>query len=316
MPRPLLSLVIPAYAEEVNIPLLYTQLATIIERLRGRYDTEICFVDDGSADGTWMAIESLAREDDRVIGVRLSRNFGHQAALTAGLERVSGDVIVSLDCDMQDPPALILDMLDTYESGADIVYARRRVRHDRLLKKYTALVYYRLLSLVSDIRIPRNVGDFRLMNRKALDALLRLREKDRYLRGMVGWIGFRTEYVDFDRPERLHGTTGYTWRKMFKLAADGILNFSLAPLKVGLILGVLMVAMSVVFFAYVTWDALFHDTAYPLYKWLTIVMFGFMGLQFIFMWIIAEYIGRIYNESRDRPLYIVDAEIQRNILTK
>lgn len=210
-----------------------------------------------------------------------------------------------MDCDMQDPPALVEEMLEKWEAGFEVVYARRRNRNDPFLKKYTALAYYRVLSAVSDTKIPRNVGDFRLVDRKVLEAFLGLKEKDRYVRGMFSWLGFKTTFVDFDRPERIHGETGYTWSKMAKLATDGIMNFSVFPLKLGAFIGVGMIILSVAFFSYVAFDALANGVEYPLYKWLSIAAFGFMGLQFVFMWILGEYIGRIYNETRERPVYVV-----------
>lgn len=189
------------------------------------------------------------------------------------------------------------------------MYARRKNRNDNFFKKRTAIWYYRLLSRISDTKIPRNVGDFRLIDKKVLEVFVKLPEQDRYIRGMFAWLGFKTTFVDFDRPERIHGETGYTWKKMWKLASDGVINFSTFPLKVGLILGILMMICAFCFFVYVTGDWMIRGTYYPLYKWLTIGMFGFMGLQFIFMWILGEYIGRIYNETRGRPLYIISEKI-------
>ena len=173
-------------------------------------------------------------------------------------------------------------------------------------------MYYRLLANISETQIPRNVGDFRLISPKVLKTFLQLPEKDRYIRGIFAWLGYSYSFVDFDRPERIHGQTGYTWKKMWKLATDGILNFSTFPLKIGLILGIIMMFLSFGFFVYVTIDFFVRDTYYPLYKWLTIGMFGFMGLQFIFMWILGEYIGRIYNETRNRPIFIISEKININ----
>ena len=305
MSKKLLSIVIPAYREERNISYIYSELRPILDSLHHDYHYEIIYVNDGSPDGTWKEIEKLCESDEHVKGIDLSRNFGHQSALSAGLEVARWDVIISMDADMQDPPSIIREMIEKWENGNEIVYARRKNRNDRFLKKYSALAYYKILSMISDTDIPRNVGDFRLIDKKVLEVFNNLKEKDRYIRGMFSWLGFKTGFVDFNRTERIHGETGYTWTKMWKLASDGIMNFSTFPLKIWAFIWFFMIALSIVFFAYITIDSLWNGVYYPLYKWLSVIGFGVMGLQFIFMWILWEYIGRIYNETRGRPLYIV-----------
>lgn len=305
MSHKILSIVIPAYREEKNISYIYSELLPILQSLHHEYHYEIIFVDDGSPDATWHEIEKLCEWDEHVRGVRLSRNFGHQAALSAGLDVAQWDAVVSMDCDMQDPPSLIIEMLEKWEQWDEIIYARRKNRKDGFFKKYTALLYYKILSKISDTEIPRNVWDYRLIDKKVLEVFKNLKEKDRYIRGMFSWLWFQTGFVDFNRPERVHGETGYTLGKMWKLASDGILNFSTFPLKIGAFLGIFMIILSFLFFCYITWDATINDVYYPLYKWLSVAGFGVMGLQFILMWILGEYIGRIYNETRERPLYIV-----------
>ncbi len=304
MSKKLLSIVIPAYREEKNISYIYKELLLVLVDLM-HYDYEIIFVNDGSPDLTWLEIEKLCENDIRVKGVNLSRNFWHQAALSAWLDLVQGDVIVSMDCDMQHPPKIIQEMIQKYEMGNDIVYARVIDREVWFLKKYTSIWYYKILSLISDTEIPRNVWDFRLINRRVLDVFRWLKEKDRYIRGMMAWVWFKHDFVDFYIPKRIHGSSSYTWKKMWKLASDGILSFSTFPLKVGAFLGIAMILLSFLFFIYVVFDSLIFHVQYPLYKWLSIVWFWVMGLQFIFMWIIGEYVGRIYNESRERPIYII-----------
>ena len=312
MNKKLISFVVPAYREEKNISLFYDEFKKNFANLEKKYDYELIFVNDGSPDKTWEEILKICEIDENVKGINLSRNFGHQAALTAGYTNALGDAIISMDADWQDPISLIEKMLQEWEDGFEIVYARRTNRNDNWLKKYTALLYYRLLANISETQIPRNVGDFRLISQKVLKTFLQLPEKDRYIRGIFAWLGYSYSFVDFDRPERIHGQTGYTWKKMWKLATDGILNFSTFPLKIGLILGIIMMFLSFGFFVYVTIDFFVRDTYYPLYKWLTIGMFGFMGLQFIFMWILGEYIGRIYNETRNRPIFIISEKININ----
>ena len=309
MSKKLISVVIPAYNEEKNIPLIYQELKKVLWTISEKYDYEIIFVNDGSKDNTWEEIKKIALEDKNVKWINLSRNFGHQAALTAGLEKASWDVIVSMDCDMQDPPSLVLDMIKEYEKWFDIVYARRKNRNDNFFKKYTAILYYKLLYKVADTKIPRNVWDFRLINKKVLNAFLKLSEKDRYIRWMFAWLWFKVSYVDFDRPERIHWETWYTWKKMIKLAMDWILNFSTFPLKLWFIFWFIMIFISFLFLLYMIYDMFIRWVYYPLFKWLSVLMFGFMWLQFIFMWIIWEYIWRIYNETRDRPVYIIRDEL-------
>lgn len=304
-----ISVVIPAYREWKNISVVYELLTQILSSVSKKYEYEIIFIDDGSSDDTWEQISILCQGDKKIKWIHLSRNFGHQSALTAGYMEAQWDIIVSMDADMQDPPNLILDMLYQWEQWFEVVYARRKQRNDSFLKKYTAIVYYKLLSHVSYTKIPRNVGDFRLIDKKVLTAFQSLKEKDRYVRGMFAWLWFKTTFVDFDRPQRVHGETWYTWKKMMKLAMDGILNFSTFPLKLGAIIGFFLIILSSIFFLYVSYDFFIHGTDYPLYKWINIVLLWFMGLQFIFMWILGEYIGRIYNETRERPLYIVSEKI-------
>ncbi|MDP2090190.1 MAG: glycosyltransferase family 2 protein [Candidatus Gracilibacteria bacterium] len=303
------SIIIPAFREEKNISLVYLALKKILSSISEKYNYEIIFVNDGSNDSTWKEILKKTKLNENVKGINLSRNFGHQQALTAGYMKASGDLIVSMDADMQDPPILILKMIKEWEKGFEVVYARRRNRNDKFLKKYTAILYYKILSKVSDTQIPRDVGDFRLIDKKVLKTFNKLKEKDRYIRGMFAWVGFKTTFVDFDRPERIYGETGYTWKKMIKLAMDGILNFSTFPLKLGAIIGFFIIILSSIFFLYITYDFFINGTDYPLYKWINVVLLGFMGLLFIFMWILGEYIGRIYNETRGRPLYIISEKI-------
>ncbi len=305
MSKKLISIVIPAYREEKNIPLIYIELKEILKTIEDKYNYEIIFVNDGSPDSTWEEIVKLWKKDINIRGIDLSRNFWHQAALTAGLENAKWNIIVSMDCDMQDPPSLILKMLKKWEKWFDVVYARRKNRNDNFVKKYTAILYYKFHAQISDTEIPRNVWDFRLVDKKVLVAFLKLSEKDRYIRWMFAWLWFKTSFVDFNRPERIHWETWYTWRKMIQLAMDWILNFSMFPLRIWMIIWVFMMIVSFLFFCYILYDSIIIWTEYPLFKWLSVLGFGFMWMQFIFMWIMGEYIWRIYNETRDRPIYIV-----------
>jgi glycosyltransferase involved in cell wall biosynthesis len=305
----LISVVLAAFNEEENVKPFYEALTQVLGGLEPDYDREILFVNDGSCDDTLLELKKLAAQDHRVRVLSFSRNFGQQAAFSAGLDRAKGDVVVTMDCDLQDPPELIAEMVKEWEQGYKVVYARRTVRDDNLFKKYTAAIYYRLLSSVSDVDIPRQVGDFRLMDRTVVSNLIGLGERARYLRGMVAWLGFKHTFVDFERPERVHGETHYPLKKMVKLAMDGLLSFSLSPLKLAMWVGILSILVAGYFFGYMLYDHFVRGVEYALFKWLTVILFGFMGAQFMLLWIVGEYIGRIYNDVRKRPVYVVDEEI-------
>jgi len=300
---PKYSLVIPVYNEEANLQELNSEIKQVMSKLNESY--EVIYINDGSRDHSLLVLRDLVKKDKNVKFLSFSRNFGHQAALTAGLDHAKGQAIISMDSDLQDPPQLLPEMIEKWKQGYEIVYARRKRRHDSFFKKYTALAYYRLLNKFSEVKIPRNVGDFRLIDRKVLDELKGMREKARYLRGMVAWLGFRFTFVDFDRPERKNGKTNYTLTKMARLAMNGILNFSLLPLKLGLFMGLASIFVGIIFLIYMIIDILLNSTIYQLYKWLAVILLIFAGIQFMFLWIIGEYIGRIHNETKDRPLYVI-----------
>ena len=300
---PKYSLVIPVYNEEANLQELNSEIKQVMSKLNESY--EVIYINDGSRDHSLLVLRDLVKKDKNIKFLSFSRNFGHQAALTAGLDHAKGQAIISMDSDLQDPPQLLPEMIEKWKQGYEIVYARRKRRHDRFFKKYTALAYYRLLNKFSEVKIPRNVGDFRLIDRKVLDELKGMREKARYLRGMVAWLGFRFTFVDFDRPERKNGKTNYTLTKMARLAMNGILNFSLLPLKLGLFMGLASIFVGIIFLIYMIIDILLNSTIYQLYKWLAVILLIFAGIQFMFLWIIGEYIGRIHNETKDRPLYVI-----------
>lgn len=309
-----ISIILPVFNEEENVVPFCDALDEMKRQDLTGYDVEYLFVDDGSTDDTLARIRTLSEERSHVRVISFSRNFGHQAALTAGMERAKGDAVITMDTDFQDPPAVVPQLIEKWEAGNQIVYARRTTRADKAFKKWTADVYYRVLSRMSDVDIPRQVGDFRLIDRVVLKNLTRLDEHARYLRGMVAWLGFKHDFVDFERPDRLHGETGYPLSKMLKLAMDGLLNFSFSPLKIGLWVGLVSMFISLIFLGYMIFDTVFGPPAakYELYKWLVVVLFGFVGAQFVFLWIIGEYIGRIYNDVRRRPLYVVNEELNLN----
>lgn len=303
-----ISIVVPAFNEEENVGPLHAAVTEALAPLSERYDHELIFVDDGSRDGTLAALRGLTSTDPRVRVVKLSRNFGHQAALTAGMEAARGEAVVTMDCDLQDPPDLIPKMVAAWESGNRVVYARRIARDDNLFKKWTAALYYRLLDRVSDVRIPRQVGDFRLLDRVVVKNLIALGEHARYLRGMVAWLGFQHAFVDFARPERIHGRTHYSVRKMVRLAMDGLLSFSTLPIKCGLWCGAMTILVSLTLLVCMLWDHFVCRTPYPLHMWFMLSLFGLVGVQFIVIWMLGEYVGRIYGDVLKRPLYVVDGD--------
>ncbi len=303
--KKLISIVIPVYNEEKNIPYLYEETARALEPLLPSYDYEFLFINDGSTDASWREIYDLAQKDNQVKGLNFSRNFGQQTALTAGLKIAAGDFIVTMDCDLQDPPSLIPAMIKKAEQGADIVYARRIKNYTGFFKKITADIYYYLLEKIANIKIPRDVGDFRLLSKRVLKILNNCPERSRYLRGLIAWLGFNYEFVDFERPERQKGFSGYSLKKMLTLAFDGFTGFSTFPLQIAKYLGgislslglaglLLMIALS-----FAKWEI------YPIWVYLIVILFIFSGFQFIILWIIGEYIGRIYDEEKSRPPYII-----------
>ncbi len=300
----MLSFVIPAFNEEKNVEIIYSRLLSLIEK-EGKV-FEIIYVNDGSRDNTLEILKTLSEADDKVKVISLSRNFGHQAALTAGLKYAKGDAIISMDCDLQDPPEVISEMLQKWREGFDIVYARRlNYRKDNWLKKIGSKIYYRLLSKFSFVDIPRNVGDFRLIDRSVLLEINNMPEQSRYLRGMVAWTGFKHTFVDYHRPDRKNGQSAYSLRKLTRLGMDGMLNFSVLPLRLGFYMGLVSTILGTVLLLFQIGDALLNNVYYHLYKWLIVILFIFMGFMFMLIWIIGEYIGRIFNEVRSRPIFII-----------
>lgn len=300
---PGISIVIPVYNEQENILSLVTELERVLEPLNPDY--EIIFVDDASTDLSLPIIKKLAGENPKIKYLSFSRNFGQQAALTAGLDLATGDAIITMDADLQDPPELIPEMIHTWQAGNDIVLMRRIHRNDGLFKRITASTYYYLLNKFSEYKLSGNVGEFRLIDKKVAAALNNLKEKTRYLRGMIFWMGYTVTYIDYDRPNRTGGKSGFSLLKMARLGMNGILNFSLLPLRLGLVIGTLIVILGTIFLGYVFYDTFINGVEYQLYKWLSITTFILTGFLFILIWILGEYIGKIYNEVKNRPIYLV-----------
>jgi len=296
--------VLPVYDEAENVAAFHRALvAATDERPDLRF--EFVYVDDGSGDGSLDRLLELRHDDPRVTVLSLSRNFGHQVAVTAGLDAATGaDAVVVMDTDLQDPPGVSLELIRVWEKGVDVVYAQRRTRQDGPFKRATAYLFYWLLARLASIDIPRNVGDFRLMDARVVAEVVRYREYDRFLRGIVAHVGFRQEAVLFDRDARHSGTTGYPLRKMLAFATSGILGFSTLPLRLISRLGLAISAASVAAACYVLWVRLFvPGQAVPGWAFLGVGMFLLGGLQLTMMGVIGGYLGRVYVESQDRPLY-------------
>ncbi|ALG13152.1 glycosyltransferase family 2 protein [Kibdelosporangium phytohabitans] len=300
------AFVFPIYNEEGNIDLLHRTVDEVVAPLSGRYEFSFVYVDDGSRDASLELLTALADKDSRVTVVELSRNFGHQMAVTAGLDTADADAVIIMDSDMQDPPRVALELIAKWEEGFDVVYAQRRSRKDTVFKRATANAFYRTLNRLASVDIPRNTGDFRLLDRKVVNELRKYRERDRFLRGLVSHIGFRQTAVQFDRDRRNAGVTGYPLRKMLRFAADGILGFSVVPLKMISRLGYLISSLSFAGTLYVAGVKLFApETAVPGWAFMTIVMFFLGGIQMIMLGVLGSYIGRTYTQVQGRPLYSV-----------
>jgi len=305
--HPLISVVIPCYNEAEVFPELCRELEALAAKLAERYRLELIFIDDGSRDATWSAIAAYAARNKSVRGVSLSRNFGHQKALTCGYDLARGDAVVSLDADLQDPPEVVLDLVRKWEEGADIVYAVRADRAgETAFKLWTASAFYHLFQKLGDANAPSESGDFRLMSRRSVEAFRRLKEKHRYLRGMVGWLGFRTATVTYHRRPRQAGQTKYPFYRMFALATDAIISFSSFPLRLSFVFASAGLALVFGYLLYTLIKHLFFGGVL-LQGWtsliLTTTIFG--SLILISLGIIGEYIGRIYEQVKDRPLYLI-----------
>lgn len=296
--------VLPVYNESGNLERLYDRLRGVADGMSLRYRTRWVFVDDGSADDSLQLLLALRQRDDRVEVLSFSRNYGHQLAVTAGLDFADADATIVIDTDLQDPPEVALDMIDRWEHGADVVYAQRRSRKDSPFKRSTAFVFYSVLERLASVRIPRDTGDFRLMDRRVVEEVRKYREQDRFLRGLVSYVGFRQEAVLFDRDARFAGRTGYPWKKMVRFAADGILGFSTVPLQMISRLGFLVSAIALAGILYALGvKVLVPDSAVPGWAFQTIATFFIGGIQLVMLGVLGSYVGRIYVEVKRRPLY-------------
>lgn len=302
------SVVVPLYNEELVINESYKKLTWVMNCTKENY--EIVFVNDGSKDSTRIKVEDICREDNRIKLVNFSRNFGHQAAITAGMNISLGSAIVVIDADLQDPPEVILKMIEKWKEGYDVVYGKRVKREgETFFKKFTSLAFYRILKSMTTIDIPVDTGDFRLIDRKVCNALALLPEKNRYVRGLVSWVGYKQTFVEFVRQERFAGESKYPLKKMIKLAFDGITSFSYKPLVISGYLGALAFLMGIILLLGISIKDLIEKINILNLGFILSINLIMFGLTLGSIGILGQYIGRIMDETKDRPLYIVDSII-------
>ena len=305
------SVVIPMYYEEEVAQICYDRVSEVLEKLKKEYDYEIIFVNDGSKDKTLSILKEIASKDNKVKIISFSRNFGHQAAVTAGIKEVSGDAIVIMDADLQDPPELIPDMLKLWEDGYEVIYGKRNTRKgESTFKLLTAKMFYSFLNAMSEVDIPKNTGDFRLVDRSVIDVINNLPEHNKFLRGLFSWVGFEQKEFLYDRPKRELGETKYPFKKMLKLAKDGIISFSTKPLKIVGGLGIFSILLSMIILVYsILSYALDWNNLADGWTSIMVCITFFAGVQLFSLWIMSEYISRIYDESKGRPEYIIKEKI-------
>lgn len=298
------SVIIPIYNEEANIDTLYARLLGVLESMQVSF--EFIFINDGSRDQSLHLLHLLAARDERVRYIDLSRNFGHQIAVTAGLDHAAGHAVVIIDADLQDPPELIPALYQKLREGYEVVYARRRSRQgESAAKKLTARLFYRILASITNISIPVDTGDFRIISHKVVEGLRRMPEQNKFLRGQISWIGYRQTYVEYDRAERAGGETGYTYRKMIRLALDGITAFSDAPLKFATLMGFAVSGIAFVVMLYTLYSRFVSHDYEPGWASLMVSILFMGGVQLIAVGIIGEYLARLSANVRQRPLYFV-----------
>ncbi len=301
-----ISIIIPAYNEEEALPILYERMKKLMEDMTN-YEFEILFVNDGSKDETIEIIKKLREEDERICYVDFSRNFGKEIAMIAGLDYATGDCVIFMDADLQDPPELVPELVKYWEEGYDDVYAKRKSRKgETWLKKFTSSMYYKVLQHLTKVEIQRDTGDFRLLDRRCVNALKKLRESQRNTKSMFSWIGYKKKEVLYDRDPRVAGTTKWNYMKLADLAIDGITSFTTSPLRLSTFIAIPTFMVLFVYFVYVIAKSILIHEAIQAYQAIILLILFFSGIQILLFGIIGEYLGRIFNETKNRPLYLVN----------
>lgn len=301
----LLSVIVPVYNEQEVLGEFHSRLGTVLDRFS--YRSEIIYVNDGSKDGSVDAIQALRKVDDRVALIDLSRNFGKEIAMTAGFDYATGDAVVVIDADLQDPPELITDLVREWENGFDVVYAQRTVREgESLAKKITAFLFYRLIQRTNRVQIPVDTGDFRLLSRRAVESLNRLREHHRFMKGLFAWIGHPQKAVPYTRDKRFAGESKFNYWKLWNFAIEGFTSFTIAPLKVATYMGVIIAAYAFAYAAWIVFKTLAFGDPVRGYPSLMVVILLLGGVQLITIGVLGEYVGRMFNETKNRPLYLLN----------
>lgn len=301
-----ITIIVPSYNEEESIPYLYDRLNTMMNNLNN-YAFEVLFVDDGSKDKTLELIKELRSKDKRISYVNFSRNFGKETAMIAGLDYATGDCVIFIDADLQDPPELIPELIKYWEEGYDDVYAKRKNRKgETFLKKFTSKMYYRVLQSLTNVEIQKDTGDFRLLDRRCVNALKKMRETGRCSKSMFSWIGYKKKEVLFDRDPRVAGSTKWNYKKLIDLAIDGITSFTTSPLRISTYISIPTFITLLAYFIYVIVKSIVTHTAIQAFQAIILLVLFFSGIQILLFGIIGEYLGRIFNESKNRPLYLVN----------
>lgn len=306
-----ICLIVPCYNEQEVIDACHSRIMGAISALSD-YTFEIIYINDGSSDQTLAHLEALNRNDARVTVINLSRNFGKEAAMTAGLDHADGDAVIILDADLQDPPELIAEMIGVWKrENADVVYGQRVSRQgETWLKKFTAFSFYRVINWISRVKIPRNTGDFRLMSKRTVDSLRQLQEHHRFMKGLFSWVGFKQVPMTYHRHPRLAGRTKWDYLKLWNFSLEGITGFSTTPLKMASLLGLLIAIFSVIFGAIIIIKTLTEGRDIPGYASLMVMVTFMGGIQLLSIGLLGEYVGRIFNETKRRPLYLIDKIVQ------
>lgn len=304
--KKLVTILVPAYNEQEVLHMLYDRLKKLMDE-NSKYDFEILFVNDGSKDNSLQIMQELRKKDKRVCYLNLSRNFGKETGMIAGLDYSKGDAVIIIDADLQDPPELIPEMLKYWEKGYDDVYAKRRSRKgETWLKKFTSTMYYKVLQAFTKIQIQKDTGDFRLLDRRCVEALKSMRESQRYTKGLFSWIGYNKKEILYDRDPRAAGTTKWNYKKLVDLSIDGITSFTTSPLRWSAIIGIIVSIIGFIYMLYIIIKTIVSGVDVPGYASTMVVILFLGGIQLIFLGVIGEYLGRAFYETKGRPLYFIE----------